>query len=244
MLLVIDVGNTRVKVFVYEEDEILFHEAFVHEFFFEEILKIFQKFEKISHSVLSSVGNIDERVLEILNLRSKLLIIDSESKVPFINKYATPKTLGVDRMVLAAGAVLKFPNTNRLIIDAGTCITYDFVGADDAYLGGGISPGLRLRYESLHAYTAKLPLLTFKKPEGLIGNSTAEAIHSGIVNGFVNEIRGIVGEYEKQFVNLAIILTGGDSEILSNQIKNSIFVNPNFLIESLKALQEYISEDK
>lgn len=244
MLLVIDVGNTRVKVFVYEGNEILFQDAFGHEFFLEEILKIFQKFAKISRSVLSSVGNIDERVIELLKVKSNLLLIDSESKVPFVNKYATPKTLGVDRMVLAAGAVLKFPNRNRLIIDAGTCITYDFVGADDVYLGGGISPGLRLRYESLHAYTAKLPLLSYKNPEGLIGNSTAEAIHSGVVHGFVNEIKGIIGEYEKQFVNLAIILTGGDSMLLSGQIKNSIFVNSNFLIESLKALQEYISKDK
>lgn len=244
MLLVIDVGNTRVKVFVYEGDVILYHEAFEHEFFLEEILKIFQKFDKISRSVLSSVGYIDESVLDFLKLKSDLLIIDSESKVPFVNNYATPKTLGIDRMVLAAGAVLKYPKTNRLIIDAGTCITYDFVSADDVYLGGGISPGLRLRYESLHAYTAKLPLLRFKNPESLIGNSTAEAIHSGVVNGFVNEIRGIIGEYEKQFVNLAIILTGGDSMLLSDKIKNSIFVNPNFLIESLKALQEYISKDK
>ena len=244
MLLVIDVGNTRVKVFVYEGDVVLFNEAFEHEFFLEEILKIFQKFDKISRSVLSSVGNIDESVLDFLKLKSDLLIIDSESKVPFVNNYATPKTLGVDRMVLAAGAVLKYPKTNRLIIDAGTCITYDFVSAEDVYLGGGISPGLRLRYESLHAYTAKLPLLGFKNPDSLIGNSTAEAIHSGVVNGFVNEIRGIIGEYEKQFVNLAIILTGGDSMLLSDKIKNSIFVNPNFLIESLKALQEYISKDK
>lgn len=241
MLLVIDVGNTRTKVFVYEQDAIVFNTAFNAEFFFEEILKIFQNYSKITHTVLSSVGKLEDQIVQFLEEHSILTVINSEISLPFDNLYATPKTLGVDRMVLAAGAVLKYPKQNRLVIDAGTCITYDFITADDTYLGGGISPGLRLRYESLHAYTAKLPLLNYKEPDGLIGNSTPEAIHSGVVNGFVNEITGFITEYEKQFVNLAIILTGGDAEMLSKKIKNTIFANPNFLIESLKQLHEYIS---
>ena len=95
-------------------------------------------------------------------------------------------------MVLASGAVLQFPKQNRLVIDAGTCITYDFINEEDQYLGDAISPGIRLRYESLNHFTAKLPLLTKKQPENTIGNSTNESKHSGVINGIVHEIDGFI----------------------------------------------------
>lgn len=239
MLLAIDVGNTRIKVAVFEKHTLLFQDVFVKEEARKKIENIFKNFSEITESVFSSVGKLDNDVVEMLQKSSKLNIISSETDFPFENKYATPKTLGVDRMVLASGATLQYPNQNRLIIDAGTCITYDFVTAEDVYLGGAISPGFRLRYEALHNYTAKLPLLTLEQPDYFIGNSTSSSIHSGVVNGILNEIEGFINQYRQQYQVLTVILTGGDAEFLAKNIKNTIFANSNFLLESLDAIHHY-----
>src|SRR5690606_26712689 len=131
-------------------------------------------------------------------------------KFPYTNRYKTPHTLGIDRMVLASGAVLKFPETNRLVIDAGTAITYDFIDRDNNYLGGAISPGIRLRYKALNDHTAKLPLLEKSETDFFIGQTTAESIHSGVVNGVIHEIEGFVARHKVGCENFIIILTGGD----------------------------------
>ncbi|MCG2609983.1 type III pantothenate kinase [Flavobacterium sp. SM15] len=243
MLLTVDVGNTRIKVAVFEKDSILMHAVFLKDEAEKKIENIFKNFSGITFSVFSSVGKLDESVLNLLRRHSNLNIISSETHFPFQNKYETPKTLGVDRMVLASGATLLFPEQHRLIIDAGTCITYDFVDAQNNYLGGAISPGFRLRYESLHNYTAKLPLLTLEQPEGFIGNSTKESIHSGVVNGIVNEIEGFIERYRQEYQHLTVILTGGDAEFLAKNIKSTIFANSNFLLESLNHLHNYISDN-
>ena len=239
MLLAIDVGNTRIKVAVFEKHTLLFRDIFLKEEAQKKIKNIFKNFPKITESVFSSVGKLDNEVIALLQKDSRLNIISSESVFPFENKYATPKTLGVDRMVLASGATLLYPKQNRLIIDAGTCITYDFVGEKDVYFGGAISPGLRLRYEALHNYTAKLPLLTLEQPVNFIGNSTNESIHSGVVNGIVNEIDGFINQYRQQYQDLTVILTGGDADFLAKNIKNTIFANSNFLLESLNHIHHY-----
>ena len=161
---------------------------------------------------------------------------------PFENLYKTPNTVGIDRLVLASGAVLMFPNQNRLVIDAGTCITYDFINEKNQYLGGAISPGIRLRYESLHNYTAKLPLLDMKLPDELIGKSTNDSIHSGVINGVINEIDGFIDQYREQYSKFIIILTGGDTDFLAKRLKNTIFANPNFLLESLNQTFQYINQ--
>jgi type III pantothenate kinase len=136
---------------------------------------------------------------------------------------------------------LQFPNRNRLMIDAGTCVTYDFVSADNQYLGGAISPGIRLRYESLHQYTAKLPLLEKENPKKLIGDSTFQAIHTGVIQGLTNEIDGFIDQYKLQYSNFIIILTGGDTDFLAKRLKNTIFANSNFLLESLNQFFQYTS---
>lgn len=243
MLLAIDVGNTRIKAAVFEKHTILFQEVFLKETAEKKIKNIFENFSGIQKTVFSSVGKLDETVVNLLQKLSELHIISSETPFPFINKYSTPKTLGVDRMVLASGATLLYPKQNRLVIDAGTCITYDFITDNNEYLGGAISPGFRLRYEALHNYTAKLPLLTLTTPEGYIGNSTATSIHSGVVNGILQEIDGFINRYREDYQHLTVILTGGDADFLAENIKNTIFANSNFLLESLNHLHHYISNN-
>lgn len=239
MILTVDVGNTRIKAAVFEGNSILESFVFSKNEFEEKIKKILEKFQHCSDLVVASVGKIEKQSFWAFEKELNIHFLTHEDPFPFVNKYATPKTLGIDRMVLASGATLQFPKQNRLVIDAGTCITYDFIDENDNYLGGAISPGLRLRYEALHNYTAKLPLLTFKEPEQYIGNSTSEAIHSGVANGFVYEIDGFIDEYRANFSNFIIILTGGDADFLAKRLKNTIFANSNFLLESLNQTFQY-----
>ena len=163
MILAIDVGNTRIKVAVFEADTVLYSAFFDKIELQKKIQFILESYRKIDVFVVSSVGNIDKDEFFIWEKILNVYYISHKTPFPFKNLYETPYTLGIDRMVLASGAVLKFPNQNRLIIDAGTCITYDFVDSENNYQGGAISPGIRLRYESLHHYTANLPLLPFHK---------------------------------------------------------------------------------
>ena len=239
MILTVDVGNTRIKAAVFEGDTNL--ESFVFDKIELEkkIKKILEKFETITYLVVSSVGDVEKQSFLAFEDEVKVHFVSHEDIFPFINNYGTPKTLGIDRMVLAAGATLLYPKQNRLVIDAGTCITYDFIDENNVYQGGAIAPGFRLRYESLHQFTAKLPLLNLESPENYVGKSTSESIHSGVVNGLVYEIDGFIDEYKADGSKIIIILTGGDAVFLAKRLKNTIFANSNFLLESLNQTFQY-----
>jgi type III pantothenate kinase len=243
MLLAIDIGNTRIKVAVFENNTLLEKFTCTHLQLQKKLQKSIETYATIDSIIVSSVGKLDKQVF--LNLKKGIVVqfVSSNDHFPFNNLYATPTTLGIDRMVLASGAVLQFPKKNRLIIDAGTCITYDFVDENDNYLGGAISPGLQLRYEALHNYTANLPLLKRESPKKVIGNSTNQSIHSGVVNGITLEMEGFINTYYKKYKNFIIILTGGDSDFLAKRLKNTIFANSNFLLESLNQLFQYNQND-
>ena len=161
------------------------------------------------------------------------------TNLPFKNLYSTPKTLGIDRIALVCASVGEFPDNNVLIIDAGTCITYDFINSKNEYLGGAISPGVRMRYKAMHNQTANLPLLTTEVPKQIIGDSTANSMHSGVVNGVLNEIDGTISQYKEKYQDLTVILTGGDAKMLSKQLKSSIFANSNFLLEGLNFILQF-----
>ena len=234
MLLAVDIGNTRSKAAVFKDGSLLEHFIFPNDALRQNVISILEKYAEISDIVSSSVAH--EHISFDLPRKITVHSVSHHSAFPFKNLYETPNTLGIDRMVLAAGATLRFPDKNRLVIDAGTCITYDFIDDKDQYHGGAISPGIRLRYESLHNYTAKLPLLSREMPDGYIGRSTAGSIHSGVVNGVLNEIDGFIDRYSNGAANFIIILTGGDADFLANRLKNTIFANPNFLLESLEKI--------
>ena len=233
MILAIDVGNSRIKAAVFENSKLVEHFVFVKDNLENSLSIIIKKFSSITDLVLSSVGNVEiESFLKYQNIL-KVHFINHQTAFPFNNLYQTPLTLGIDRMVLSAGAVLQYPKKNRLVIDAGTCITYDFIDEFDNYHGGAISPGLQLRYKALNDYTARLPLLALDNPENFIGSSTNAAIHAGVVNGLVYEMDGFIEDFEKKHSNFIIILTGGDTDFLAKRLKNTIFANSNFLLESL-----------
>lgn len=239
MNLIIDVGNTLVKLAVFQEN-ILFEKFTVeHNGFLNVAKQVLEKYPIISKGIISSVGKLNQQDIEVVASEIKLLVLNSETKLPFDNLYKTPKTLGVDRIALVSASVEQFSNNNVLIIDAGTCITYDFITTNNVYLGGAISPGIRLRYHSLHNLTANLPLLESQLPESLIGNSTDSSIHSGVVFGVLKEIDGVIKDYKQKYSDLTVILTGGDTNFLSKQLKNGIFANSNFLLEGLNFILEY-----
>lgn len=239
MILTIDVGNTNVKVAVFKQFNLVDKFVFQKNNFQNNFQIIFKKHPNHTKAVLSSVSMLDEKDSVWLKNQIEVIEITADSVFPFKNEYATPNTLGIDRRVLASGAVLQYPNQNVLIIDAGTCITYDFITNKKEYLGGAISPGLRLRYHTLHDYTAKLPLLENNLPDNFIGNSTDQSIHSGVVNGLCYEIEGFISEFSVKNEQFTIILTGGDAIFLANRLKSTIFADENFLLKSLHQLYTY-----
>jgi type III pantothenate kinase len=239
MILTIDVGNTNVKVAVFKQFNIIDTFVFQKNNFQNNFQIIFKKHPNHNRAVLSSVSMLDEKDSEWLKNQIEVVEITADFVFPFKNKYTTPNTLGIDRRVLASGAVLHYPNQNVLIIDAGTCVTYDFITNKNEYLGGAISPGLRLRYQALNDYTAKLPLLENNSPDNFIGNSTHESIHSGVINGLCFEIEGFISEFSVKKEQFTIILTGGDAIFLANRLKSTIFADENFLLKSLHQLYTY-----
>jgi type III pantothenate kinase len=252
MLLAVDVGNTKIKVAVFEGSNLVERIDFYGSELQKQIEFTLNKYQNISDLVVASVGNIPKEAFLAFEKQLNIHFFTHKTTFPFHNKYETPHSLGIDRMVLASGAVLNFPKQNRLVIDAGTCITYDFIDENDNYLGGAISPGIRLRYESLHNYTAKLPLLTldlFKEnlnpidEHDFIGTSTSTSIHSGVLNGVQNEIEGFIAQYQRVYPKFIIILTGGDTEFLAKRLKNTIFANSNFLLESLNQTFQYKNQN-
>ncbi|TXD47946.1 type III pantothenate kinase [Polaribacter sp. IC073] len=235
MNLVVDIGNTRVKSAVFEEDKLVELYVFDKRKIISEIKRIVKK-NIISKGIISNVASISEKRMAQLKQIVDFQVISATSKVPFVNLYKTPKTLGVDRIALVAAAVKQFPSKNVLIIDAGTCITFDFVNSEAAYLGGAISPGIKMRYKALNKFTANLPLIESLELNDFIGKNTEESIISGVLNGVQNEISGVIESYNEKYSDLTVVLTGGDINFLSKQLKSSIFATQNFLLQGLNEI--------
>ncbi|TDN95321.1 type III pantothenate kinase [Salegentibacter sp. 24] len=239
MNLIIDVGNSAVKSAVFQNNKLLKSYTCSHENFFELFQKIRKEHPEIAFSILSTVIHDSYNIEKILEKETKLLFLNENTKLPFKNIYDSPQTLGKDRLALVAAGAEKYKDSNLLIIDAGSCITFDFKNDKNEYLGGAISPGLHMRLKALHHFTAKLPLIELEEYLPLIGNSTKNSILSGVLNGVEAELDGIIKRYKADYKYLTIILTGGDTQILSKRVKNGIFANPNFLLEGLNYILEF-----
>ncbi len=238
MNLVIDIGNTQIKSAVFKDNKLFYKEVFLKEIFYISIKNILKK-HQISNMILSSVGEIN--ALELLKIQklANVLVLDNKTKLPFINNYKTPQTLGVDRIALVAAAVDHFPDENVLIFDAGSCITYEFINAKKEYFGGAISPGLAMRYNALNSFTANLPKLDLITKIPKVGNTTENAIHLGVINGVIQEIEGVIAQFKEKYQKLTVVLTGGDTIFLAKNLKSTIFANPNFLLEGLNSILIY-----
>jgi len=239
MNLIVDVGNTRIKLAIFEQSKLDRLVITTKDEVVATIKTLILDVSKLQKAILSSVGDFPEEALELLQNKMEVLQLTKDTKVPFVNKYATPETLGVDRIALMSAAAVQFSERNVLVIDAGSCITYDFLTSENNYVGGGISLGLEMRYRALYTFTENLPLLTPTPPTSAIGDTTQNSMHSGVFLGVVNEIDGFIDFYHEKYPNLTIILTGGDAHLLRDSLKNSIFAIPNFLLEGLDHILEH-----
>jgi len=238
MNLIIDVGNSRIKLAVFDNEQLVFKKTCNQKEIVEMLLEIKETNPSVKKAIISSVGFISKTDLKKIQSLFQLFILDETINLPFINLYKTPKTLGVDRMALVSAAVKQFPKKNILIIDAGTCITYDFLSKKNVYNGGAISPGITMRYKALNTFTVNLPLLEKKSIKKITGTTTKKSIHSGVIFGVLNEINGAINDYKQKYKDLTVILTGGDAHFLQDHLKNGIFANSNFLLEGLNYILE------
>ena len=239
MNLVIDIGNSFTKYAIFDNRQLVYFDTSESAIFVTQIKQLFEAYPKIQRAVISAVGPLQNKEKEIMALFCKVHVLSHASKVPFKNSYASPSTLGMDRIALATSAFYQYPRKNVLVIDMGTCVTYDFVNDAGEYRGGAISPGLNMRYKAMHLQTDKLPLLQPEELLDFVGNSTASSMHSGVINGLTLELDGVISQYHARFHDLTVILTGGDSQFFVKRLKNSIFANSKFLVEGLNYLLEY-----
>lgn len=237
MNLIFDFGNSQAKIALFEKGKML--DKLVFSIFDKDgISNAISCFKKVDRAILSNVG----REFQFLKFEYPVLELTAKTVLPFSLNYLSPKTLGIDRIALAAAAQKMHPNKNCLIIDSGTCITYDFLDENSTYHGGGISPGLEMRLKSLPKFTAKLPLIQKSNDFQLVGQTTEESILSGTIGGFKREVGATIEAYKSRYPSLITIITGGDANQFDYLLKNSIFAAPDFLLIGLNHILEYNAE--
>jgi type III pantothenate kinase len=235
MNVVIDIGNSRQKVGFFQ------HTTLKEKKVFSDLNTLLEALRSPSHVLgallVSSVVPLSEHVLTSLRaLCRRVWVLDANLALPIQIRYRTPHTLGVDRLAAACGAQHFFPRTNCLVIDAGTCINYEFVDADGNYLGGAISPGVSMRLQAMHQLTAKLPLLSPEANPPWLGQDTASCMLSGAVVGAWEEINGFIARYQSQYAPVQVIMTGGDVQLFESQLKPAIFVAPDLVLVGLNRI--------
>mgnify|MGYP000906865211 CR=1 FL=1 len=221
--LVIDIGNSRTKFATFYKGKL--EESGTIDRLDTAQLNLLLENHKITHSIISSVNDEISKLEDILKDRTKYIRFSSSVKAGVINKYKSPETLGLDRFAGVIGAKSLFPDTNCLVIDAGTCITYDAVDGAGIYEGGSISPGLKMRLKAMHKFTGRLPEVEFSDYSDWRGYDTQSAMLSGVLNGCTEELRGMIEIYRSRYPELQVILCGGDAIFFDTRLKNSIFAH-------------------
>lgn len=233
MDLIIDIGNTRAKIAFFEWGE-------MRKFFYSSHNNIERDISdtKLEHDrcIISSTKDLMTLDLDE-SAFNDLVILDHNTPLPVQLDYKTPGTLGVDRIANAVGAVTEFPKKDLMVVDIGTCITYDFISREREFLGGNISPGFHLRIRAMNSYTDKLPLIDLSEEHTFIGKSTEEALNNGVMIGCIAEVEHYCSEFLERYPDGKIIITGGDTEIFAKALKNSIFAD---LFLTLKGLNEIL----
>jgi type III pantothenate kinase len=245
--LVIDIGNSFIKVAVFEGGNLLKVEHY--KTIDIQRLMDFVAGHHITGAIISTVKTKQDSWEEALTAKLPVIYFNRDMAVNIKNHYRTPQTLGIDRLVAVMGAHCLYPDANNLVIDAGTCITYDYVDAGGNYYGGSISPGLNMRYQAMHNYTAALPLIT--ADDGFnhqFGDDTRTAMLSGVQNGIRYELSGFIESYQKGQKGLNMILTGGDGIFFDTLLKNSIFApyiknEPYLVLKGLNAAIQQHNND-
>ncbi|MDD4848309.1 MAG: type III pantothenate kinase [Bacteroidales bacterium] len=241
--IIVDIGNTWVKIAAYMNHQCVKTDRNreVTNDFLESFLQDFS--DKKPRAIVSSVRHILPEMMPMFHEKFHCLLLNAQTPVPIFNHYATPQTLGSDRLAAVIGAATLFPNTPLLVFDAGSCLTWDFIDAQKNYWGGGIAPGINMRLQAVHNFTEKLPLVETGFATGLLGNTTIDAIKAGCVNATVLEIDAVIEDFKKRYPDLKVIFCGGDAEMLQKEIKNNTFAHPDLVQVGLKEILDF-NEDK
>ena len=240
--LIVEQGNSSTKVAVVKDWKVV--ASFVYRVFNKDVLASLFRSYPLDKGIFSTVTAVDEDVVAYLESHlSRFVFFDSQVKLPIAIEYKTPATLGKDRIAAVVGAYHYQPGRNLLVIDAGTCITYEVVEAAGRYIGGNISPGMTTRFKALEHYTSKLPYVEETDDVPCIGQSTEEAIQAGVVNGIVYEMDGFIEQMKQKYPDIFVFLTGGHSFYFERRLKNSIFADINLVMTGLNRILEYNVEN-
>lgn len=235
--LVIDFGNSRTKTAIFNKREIV-ELTIVENISIEQLAGLKQRFD-IRNCIVSSVTDIPTKITNYLEQNFSFIELNHTTPIPVKNLYKTPETLGKDRLAAVVGAFYRFPKTNCLVVDAGTCITVDFIDSRGNYRGGSISPGINLRFKALHTFTKRLPLIHIKNFDGFTGQTTEESILAGVLSGTISELRCTIQNYRDLYPALQVVVTGGDTIFFETKLKSNIFAAPNLVLEGLNEIMNF-----
>ena len=244
-ILTIDIGNTRAKYAVFN-DNIIIETSFFNPYS-NDLKDVINKHPQIRKGILSSVGGKIKECLEQLK-NIEIITVSASTPLPFEIGYEKKSQFGSDRMVAVAAAMAEKPDQNSLIIDIGTCITYDIITSEKQHYAGPISPGINLRFKSMNDYTEKLPLLDSSHLSAIschhvdgniICTSTEQCLKEGVLTAISIEIEGFIKKYSNIYKNLNVFITGGDNIFFENKLKNCIFAGANFTFNGLRYILNY-----
>ena len=233
MNLAIDLGNSYAKIGCFHNGRL---KQPVLKPSFDEIPELISKL-KPDNLVISSVNQDPSKLLGLVG--GTEIVLDQNTPLPISIDYDTPETLGKDRIAAAVGAYQLKPNSNSLVVDVGTCLTYEFINDQNIYIGGAISPGIEMRLKAMHTFTAGLPLVELNNNVNLIGSSTKTALQSGAMHGVIAEIEEIVRMYKDKFSHLRFIICGGWAEEVGNRLKTEAEIYPDLVLIGLNGILEH-----
>lgn len=233
--LCLDKGNTRVKAGIFKNNNLLLMQ--VYDVFGAYELETLRNRFLPTSCILCNVGEPDDALIRLLNTTfEQFILFDNTTILPIIIKYKTPETLGKDRIAAVVGAQWLKPNTNLLVVDAGTAITYDLIDASGIYHGGNIAAGLEMRLKALHAFTKRLPLVQPNAEVDFMGNNTVNALSAGALYGIQFEINGYFDTLKIKYPELSLFLTGGDLNYFASKLKSPIFAEKNLVLIGLSRI--------
>ena len=236
--LIIDIGNTAAKVALFDGGEMV--EVLTESNQSLDCLEALCVKYPVEQGIVATVIDLSERVLAALvALPFPLLWLDSKTPLPVTNLYETPETLGYDRMAAVVGANEQYPRRDILVIDAGTCITYEFIDSKGQYHGGNISPGMQMRFKALHQFTGRLPLVDTNGRKLPMGRDTETAIRAGVMKGMEYEISGYIESMKHKYPELLVFLTGGDDFSFDSSVKSIIFADRFLVLKGLNRILNY-----
>lgn len=244
MNLIVDIGNTRAKLAVMERGEVVAQRS-VGRLCEADLDGLLSAWPAVRRAIVSSSRGAAAEAAGWLRRRLGCVVeFDARTPVPVGNAYATPETLGRDRLAAAVGAATRCPGRNALIVDFGTAITVDLLTADGVFRGGCISPGATTRFRALHDYTAALPLCGACEEWAPLGATTRSAVEAGVMQGIAFEIEGHVREAQRRYDDLCIFFTGGEAKYFAKRIKNTIFADCNLVFCGLNRILEYNASEE